>query len=418
MITIKPFKALRPRKDLASSIVSLPYDVVTDEEVREAVSKKALSFLRIVRSEVDLESNIDSHSEEVYIKAKENLEEYIKKGYMIQDEKPSLYVYRLIKGDYNQIGFVTAVSVADYDEDRIKKHEKTRIDKEDDRVKHIDVTNAHTGFVFLAYRAEEELGKILTDIQNTTPENDFFTEDNVRHTFWVINDENISDRVVNKFKTIEALYVADGHHRSAASSRVAKIRKGKNMSKSSDLESDYFLSIIYPDDCLNILPYNRAVRDINGKTIDEFKSKIESNFVVEKVNANDDKDGGYKPQEPKNIGMYLGGDWYLLKPKHCIIDSDPVQGLDVSILQNYLLEPILGIKDPRTDKRIDFIGGVRGSGFLKKIVDSGEFAVSFSMYPTSITELMAVADAKKLMPPKSTWFEPKPRSGFAVHLLD
>ena len=417
MITIKPFKALRPRNDLCSSIVSLPYDVVTNEEVREIVSKKPLSFLRIVRSEVDLEPNIDPHTEEVYIKAKENMEEYIKKGYLIQDEKPNLYVYRLIKGDYNQIGFVAAVSVADYDQDRIKKHEKTRPDKEDDRVKHMDTTSAHTGFVFLAYRAEEELGKILKDIQETVPENDFSTDDNVRHTFWLIKDKSTIDFIVNKFKSIKNLYVADGHHRSAASSRVAKMRRENNMNKGSDLESEYFLSIIYPDDCLNILPYNRAVKDLNGKTINDFKNKIENSFVIEKVEANDD-DGGYKPQESKNIGMYLDGDWYLLRPKHCIVDDDPVQGLDVSILQNYLLDPLLGIKDPRTDQRIDFIGGVRGSGFLKKVVDNGKYAVSFSMYPTSIAELMAVADANKLMPPKSTWFEPKPRSGFAVHLLN
>lgn len=417
MINIKPFKALRPKKELYSSIVSLPYDVLTDDECREITLKNPLSFLNIIRSEVNFNKDIDPYSDVVYEKAKSNLDMFIKKGYLIQDEKPYLYVYRLKKDNISQIGFISAVSANDYDKGLIKKHEETRIDKVNDRIKHIDTVNAHTGFVFLTYRSKEELNKILDDIQKTDVEVDFTTDDNVTHTLWVIRDDKLINKIVEEFKKISCLYIADGHHRSVAASSIAKKRQGNNKENIKERESNYFLSIIFPHNCLNILSYNRAIKDLNGMSIEEFLKKIENNFIIKKESPNYDNDG-FKPDSTKKIGMYLDGQWYLLIPKNNIIEQDPVSSLDVSILQKYIIDPILNIRDLRKDKRIDFIGGIRGTSFLKKIVDSGEYKVSFSIYPTSIEQLMEVADAGELMPPKSTWFEPKPRSGLAIHLLD
>ena len=409
MINIKPFRALRPKKELYPSIVSLPYDVLTDEECRKIVLNNSLSFLNIIRSEVNFNKEINLYSDVVYEKAKSNLDNFIKKGYLIQDESPCLYVYRLKKDKTVQIGFISLVSVEDYDNDLIKKHEQTRIEKVNDRIKHIDTVNAHTGFVFLAYRSKEELNKILGNIQKTEFEVDFITEDNVQHTLWVIRDNDLINKIIEEFKKISCLYIADGHHRSVAASSVAKKRQSNNIKK----ESDYFLSIIFPDNYLNILPYNRAIKDLNGMSPGEFLKKLKNSFIVKKASPNCDKNG-YKPDSSKKIGMYLDGQWYLLVPKHCIIDADPVSSLDVSILQKYIIEPLLNIKDLRTD----FIGGIRGTNFLKELVDCEEYKVAFSMYPTSIKQLMDIADANELMPPKSTWFEPKPRSGLAIHLLE
>lgn len=414
MIKIKTFKALRPKKELYSTITSLPYDVLTDDECRKITLDNPLSFLKIIRSEVDFNNDINPHSDVVYKKAKSNLNEFIKNGYLIQDAKPYFYVYRMKTKDSSQAGFIGAVSVNDYDKGLIKKHENTREEKVNDRIKHIDTVNAQTGFVFLTYKSSDSLNKILEEIQDTDFEVDFTTQDNVSHTFWVIKDDALIDKIIEEFKKIPYLYIADGHHRSEAASSVAKMRHNIN---NNEKESDYFLSIIYPHDCLKILPYNRVVKDLNGKSPEEFIKKLENSFVVKKVESNCENNG-YKPDSSKKIGMYLQNQWYLLVPKHCIIDNDPVSSLDVSILQNYILDPLLNIKDPRTDEKIDFIGGIRGTSFLKKLVDSGEYLVAFSMHPTSIQQLMDVADAGELMPPKSTWFEPKPRSGFTIHLLD
>ncbi len=417
MINIKPFKALRPKKELYSSIVSLPYDVLNHKECKSITEKNPLSFLRIIRSEVDFNDNIDPYSDIVYEKAKKNFDEYIKKGYLIEDEKPNLYVYKLSTNNIEQTGFVCLASISDYDKGLIKRHEATRIEKVNDRIKHIDRVNAHTGFVFLTFKAITNLKKILADIQKTEYEVSFTTDDNISHTLWIIRDDKLINKIVDEFKKISCLYIADGHHRSVASSSVAKLRHDRDKDSKGDKEFDYFLSIIFPHDCLNILSYNRVVKDLNGRNSKEFLKKLNDNFVVKDVQPNNEYNG-YKPDSSKKIGMYLDGEWFLLIPKHIIIDNDPVSSLDVSILQNYILDPILNIKDPRTDKRIDFIGGIRGTGILKKLVDSGEYMVSFSMYPTSIEQLMDIADANKLMPPKSTWFEPKPRSGMAIHLLD
>lgn len=417
MIRIKPFKALRPKKELYSKIASLPYDVLTDEECRKITSDNPLSFLKVIRSEVDFSSDIDPHSDIVYKKAKSNLDEFIKNGYLEQDKKPYFYVYRIKNKVSSQIGFISVVSVDDYDNGLIKKHEKTREEKVNDRINHIDKVNAQTGFVFLTYRSRDTLNRILEEIQNSEVEAEFTSDDEITHTFWVIKDEQLINKIIEEFKKIPYLYIADGHHRSVAASSVAKMRHDNNNGKREENESDYFLSIIFPHDCLKILSYNRVVKDLNGKTVEEFLKKLESSFVVKQVDPNCENDG-YNPDSSKKIGMYLQNQWYLLTPKHCIIDKDPVASLDVSILQNYILDPLLNIKDPRTDERIDFIGGVRGTGYLKKIVDTGKYKVSFSMYPTTVQQLMDVADADKLMPPKSTWFEPKPRSGLAIHLLD
>ena len=400
MINIKAFKALRPRKDLYSSISSLPYDVLTDDECRKIILVNPLSFLNIIRSEVNFDKGIDPYSDDVYQKAKRNFDDFIKKEYLIKDEEPYLYVYRLKKNNKIQIGFVSAVSVDDYDKGFIKKHEETRVEKVNDRIKHIDTVNAHTGFVFLTYRSRDTLDKILEDIQKTEPEVDFTTEDDVAHTLWVIKDDRLINYIIEEFKKIPCIYIADGHHRSVAASSVAKMRQSNNTGNNNIRGSDYFLSIIFPHNCLNILSYNRAIRDLNGMKIEEFLKKIENNFTIQKTSPNSEIDG-YKPDAIKKIGMYLGRQWYILIPKKSIIENDPVSSLDVSILQKYIIDPILDIRDLRTDKRIDFIGGIRGTSFLKKIVDSGEYKISFSMYPTSIEQLMDVADAGKLMPPKS-----------------
>lgn len=417
MINIKPFKALRPKNELYSSIVSLPYDVLNIKECREITEKNPLSFLKIIRSEVDFNDNIDPYTDTVYEKAKSNFNEFIQKGYLMQDEKQCLYVYRLSTNNINQIGFVCLASVSDYEKGLIKKHEATRIEKVNDRIMHIDRVNAHTGFVFLTFKSREKLNKILNDIQKTKFDINFTTDDNITHTLWIINNDELINKIIEEFKKINSLYIADGHHRSIASSSVARLRHEKDKESNKDKESDYFLSIICPHDCLNILSYNRVVKDLKGGNPQKFLKQLEHNFVVNKVQPNNEGNG-YKPNSSKKIGMYLEGQWYLLIPKHCVIDNDPVFSLDVSILQNYILDPLLNIKDPRTDKRIDFIGGIKGTGILKKLVDSGEYMVSFSMYPTSIEQLMNIADTNKLMPPKSTWFEPKPRSGMTIHLLD
>jgi len=413
LITVKPFKALRPTKDLYPEISSLPYDVPTLEECREIVSKNNKSLLRIIRSEVEFE-NVDPHSDIVYNKAKEIFNDFIKKGYLKQDEKECFYAYRLINGAHSQTGFITVISALDYEEGRIKRHEKTRIDKENDRVRNIETIGAQTGFIFLIYKSKEELNKILKNIEKGVPDAEFTSGDNVTHSFWKIADDELIAKIKNEFKKIDSVYIADGHHRCAASAAVAK--KKAEASKTKEIEANYMLSIIYPDSSLKILPYNRVVKDLNGLSKEEFIKKIEINFEIKKVNPNDKK--GYAPVKQKNIGVYLSGQWYLLTPKNNIIKNDPLSFLDVSILQDNILDPVLNIKDPRTDKRIDFIGGNKNSSYLTDLVDKNKFIAAFSMYPTSVAELMAIADSNNLMPPKSTWFEPKPRSGMAIHLLD
>lgn len=416
MITLKPFKGLRPKKDLYSKTVVPPYDVLSHKDCKKLAENNPYSLIHITRSEVDLHEGINAYSKEVYEKSKENLDDFIKKGYLVSDDTPCFYIYREIMGKHKQVGFVGLTSVYEYEKNIIKKHEKTRKDKEEDRINHIEITNCQAEPVFLTYRSRKELDEILERIDKTTPEIEITTDDGVSHAFWVVKDKNEIEKIKTGFKNTDFLYVADGHHRTAASLAVAK-KHDSETGNTAEKEYQFFLSVIFPHNNLQILPYNRAVRDLNGNTEDEFVEKIKKHFTIEEVKSNDAR-SGFKPEKPKQIGMYFKNKWFLLKAKESIMTKDPVKSLDVSILQDYILSPILGIEDPRTDRRIDFFGGIKGTEILRKVVESKEFVVSFSMFPTSMEELLFVADANQLMPPKSTWFEPKLKSGMVLHNLD
>ncbi len=415
MITIKEFKGLRPKKELYEKIVAPPYDVLSYEDCLKLKNESDISLVRITRSEVDLPRGTDPYSNIVYEKAKQNLDDYIKNGYLVYDKTPSLYIYRQEMGDHKQIGFVAAASIYDYENGLIKKHENTRKDKEEDRIRHIDITNTQIEPVFLTYQSpKKELDDFLSKVEKRDYEVKLTTDDGVTHTLWIIDDKKEIDFIKDNFKKIDALYIADGHHRTKAALEVAK-KRDKDNKDSGDKEYRYVLSVIFPENMLKIMAYNRLVKDLNGLSAAAFFEKLNKNFTVSKVSSND-KEGGFIPEKPHTIGMYINGEWHLLIP--AFISDDPVKSLDVSILQDYVLDEILGIKDPRTDKRIDFVGGIKGSGILKKSVDSGEFKLAFSMYPTSMNELLNVATNNMLMPPKSTWFEPKLKSGIILHNLD
>ncbi len=412
MVRIKPFKGVRPDKNYVDKIASPPYDVVNTEEARDMAKDKPLSFLHVVRPEIDLDPSVHIYDERVYQKAKENLERLIKEGYLVQDKDEYLYVYRQQMGDHVQTGLVACAWADDYFEDRIKKHEFTREDKEKDRIKHVYTTNANTGPVFLTYKAQKEVDGVIEKVTEGKPEYHFTSDDGVIHTFWVIKDKGIIDTLKSKFEEIPFVYIADGHHRSASGAKVREWRKKENPNHTGEEEYNYFLAVYFPDNQLQILPYNRAVKDLNGLTKEGFFEKVKENFNVEKTGVKD-------PSKVHEISMYLNGEWYTLTPKANVVDdNDPVKSLDVYILQEYLLSPILGIENPRKSERITFIGGIRGTGELEKLVNSGDYAVAFSMYPTTVEQLMNIADAGQVMPPKSTWFEPKLRSGLIVHLLD
>ncbi len=414
MAIIKPFKGLRPRKELAAKVAAPPYDVLSSEEARALAKNNPYSFLHINKPEIDLPPGTDLYDESVYQKGKENLQRFIKEGILIQDEKPMFYIYRQIMGNHQQIGLVAGASVEEYEKNLIKKHELTRADKEEDRVKHVNTLNAQTGPVFLTYKAQPEIDALIDQIIQNQPEYDFTAEDGIRHTFWLVeNDEDIK-RLQELFKKLDCLYVADGHHRSAAAMRVKQMRQAQNPDHTGEEEYNYFLTVIFPHNQMYIMDYNRVVKDLNGLSKDEFLQKVAEKFEIEKLGATTEK-----PSQKHEFRMYLDGEWYRLTAKPGTFDTnDPVAQLDVSILMENLLVPILGIGDPRKDKRIDFVGGIRGLEELKRRVDSGEMKVAFALYPTSIEDLMAIADAGKIMPPKSTWFEPKLRSGLVVHLLD
>ncbi len=413
MAKIKPFKGVRPAFDKIKDVASPPYDVLNSAEARVAVQGKPYSFLHVIKPEVDLPEDIDLYDEKVYQKGKENLYRMMQEGVLIQDATPCYYIYRLIMGDVCEVGLVAGTSVEDYENDVIKKHEHTRADKEADRIKHVDTLNANTGPVFLTYPAREDLDALMNELMKATPDYDFTADDNVRHTFWKIEDADVINKITDIFTRIPNLYVADGHHRSASGTKVGQQRRAANPNHTGDEEYNYFLSVIFPHDQLYIMDYNRVVKDLNNLSNGEFMAKVEEKFSVEKI--------GYEPYKPEALhtfGMYLDGAWYKLTAIDGTFPAnDPVKSLDVSIMQENLLHPILAIGDPRTDKRIDFVGGIRGLDELSRRVDAGE-AVAFSMFPTSIEQLMAIADAGKVMPPKSTWFEPKLRSGVIVHLLD
>lgn len=412
MAIIRSFKALRPPRELASRVAALPYDVMNVEEARAMAAGNPHSFLHVSRPEIDLGPEVDSHDEPVYLQGKLNLEECIRSGALVQDSQDCFYVYRQRMGSITQTGLVVCASVDDYQSGVIKKHEHTRADKEEDRVKHIDYLDANDEPVFYLSRSCGDVEKIIDQIVTGQPEYDFTTDDEVTHTFWIISEPALISRLTALFAAIPRLYVADGHHRSAAAGRVRELRRAKNPLHTGQEEYNFFLTVIFPENQLNIMPYNRAVQDLNGRSAAEFMDQVQSIFDMTPSPV------PVIPQERHHFGMYLDGSWYHLHARQDLVnEKDTVSRLDVSILQDRLLNPILGIHDPRTDKRIHFVGGIRGNAELVRLVDSGDFAVAFALHPTSIRELIELADQDQIMPPKSTWFEPKLRSGLFVHLL-
>ena len=412
MAILKPFKAVRPKDEYASQVGALPYDVMNSEEAREMVKDKPYSFLHVDKAEVDLPKGIDIYSAEVYEKAKENLEALSANGICKQDEKPMLYIYRQIMNGREQTGIVGCTAVDDYINNVIKKHEFTRADKEADRIRHVDTLDANTGPIFLTHRENKNVSDITENWKNAhAPVYDFVSDDGVAQTVWVIDDDSVVDTLVKEFAEIPYLYIADGHHRCASAVRVGERRRGEG-EYDKDAEFNFFLSVIFPCDQLKIMDYNRVMADLNGNTSEEFIAKMGEKFVVEEAD-----ESPYSPKERHTFGMYLDNKWYKVTAKaEFINENDPVECLDVSILQNNLITPILNITDPRTDKRIDFVGGIRGLGELERRCAEG-MKLAFAMYPTSLNELMDIADAGKVMPPKSTWFEPKLLSGLFIHKL-
>ncbi len=410
MITVKPFKALRPARD-AQKIASFPYDVIDSKEARELASGNELSFLHVEKPEIDLPQDIDLYDARVYEQGKKALNDFVQKGILIEEEKPCMYIYSQTMDGRTQYGYVIAASTEDYGAGRIKKHEFTRKDKEADRTRLINTMNATTGPVFLAYKDSAALDKIIFETSKENPLYDITSPDGVQHTVWRIDDEAKIAEITEDFAKLDALYIADGHHRAASAFNVGSERKAANKAHTGAESYNYFLAVVFPADQLYIMDYNRAVKDLNGLTPQQFMSKIEGIFDVAPA-----PEGQPKPQKKNEFGMYLGGKWYRLTAKAQFSGGgDPIKSLDVSILQENVLSPLLGINDPRTDKRIDFIGGIRGMGELEDYVNKRGYAVAFAMYPTSMEDLMKVADAGMVMPPKSTWFEPKLRSGLLTY---
>ena len=408
MAQVREFKGIRPEKDLAEKVAELPYDVVNSQEARAIAAGNEFSFFHISKPEIDLDEQINPYDETVYRKGKENLERFIQKGVLAQDSRPCLYLYTQIMNGRAQTGLVACVNIDDYLNNRVKKHELTRADKEQDRTTHLDILNANTGPVFLLYHEDGKKESLFKKALEITPEYDFTAQDGISHILRVIDDPELIRSFEESFKN-DILYIADGHHRAASAVRVGQLRRKANPSYSGDEEFNWFLAVIFPHNQLKILPYNRVIRDLNGMNQDEFIKAIEKKYMVT-------ASGLKEPDRLHSFSFYCGKQWYTLVPKFNIPD-DPIEGLDVKILQNTVLDPLLGIKDPRTDKRIDFIGGIRGTGELERLVDSGGFIAAFSLYPTTVEQLINVSESNGIMPPKSTWFEPKLRSGMVVHLL-
>jgi len=411
MAVVKPFVCIRPKKEKAAKVAALPYDVYNRREACEEVAGKPLSFLNIDRAETQFPSSVDTYDDRVYEKARELLDRQIAEGIYVEDEGENYYLYELAMEGRSQTGIVACCSIDDYLSGVIKKHENTREDKELDRIRHVDVTNAHTGPIFLAYRQNEALRVIVDKVKEGEPVYDFVSEDGIGHRVWIVNSPEAVTGIQSAFAKIPSTYIADGHHRAASAVKVGLKRRRENPDYSGGEAYNYFLSVLFPDEELMILPYNRVVKDLNGLSKEAFLAAAEEKFLI--------KETGREPYEPSGkgcFGMFLEETWYELEARAEIVSHDPVKGLDVSILQDQLLGPVLGVGDPRTDRRIDFIGGIRGLGELERRVHE-DMAVAFAMYPTSIRELLAVADAGRLMPPKSTWFEPKLRSGLFIHPL-
>jgi uncharacterized protein (DUF1015 family) len=402
MALIKPFAAVRPKPELADKICELPYDVMSSDEARAMAAENPLSFLHVSKPEIDLSPETDAHDARVYAKGRENFERLISQGALRQEARPCFYLYRQIMGRHSQTGLVAAASCEDYLRGVIKKHELTHPDKEDDRVRHMEALGSQTGPVFLVYRANPRMDELVAEQTGQAPDTDFTAADGVRHASWTLRDAEHIDLVRGIFADIPFLYIADGHHRSAAAARVYQSRKGAG-------ESAFFLSVIFPDSQLQILPYNRVLRDLNGMTAGQLLKKLETVFVV--------TDGGpARPEGKHELGFFMGGRWRALRFRaELCARQDPVEGLDAALLQKHVLGPIFGIEDPRTSQRVGFIGGIRGTAELERLVNSGEYACAFSMFPTGVADLMSIADAGGIMPPKSTWFEPKLRDAMFCH---
>ena len=412
MAQIRPFRAYRPCQGMEERIAALPYDVYNRAEACEVVKKNPDSFLAVDRAETQFGEEVDTYADCVYEKADQMLREKILEGKFVQDPTPCFYLYELTMDGHSQTGVVGCASIDDYRNNVIKKHENTRADKEEDRIRHVDTCSMQTGPIFLAYRAKEDLKEKIGELKKQAPVYDFVSEDGIGHRVWVIDNDADVAMIEESFGKIPAIYIADGHHRCASAVKVGLKRREQYPDYTGEEEFNYFLSVIFPDEELRILDYNRVVKDLNGMDAATFLTRIEEYFTVEKKGQ-----APYRPTKKGTFGMYLEDEWYCLSAKEKIKSEDAVEGLDVSLLQNYLLDPILGIKDPKTDKRIDFVGGIRGLGELERRVHA-DMKVAFSMYPTSIAELFAVADAGRLMPPKSTWFEPKLRSGLFLHEIE
>lgn len=410
MSKIKPFCALRPKSELAKEVSSVPYDVLNAQEAREIVKNNPHSFLHVSRSEIDLLENVNPYSDEVYQKAKENFEKLQADGVLQLENEPSLYVYQLQMGEQIQTSVVACCSIDEYDNDLIKKHEKTRPDKENDRTRHLIELEAQTGLIFLCYRGTDEINALVNEVTETEPLYNFFAEDvnknSIRNTIWKILETN---PLVSAFEKVPAIYIADGHHRAASSSRARAEMRLRNANHTGSEEYNFVIAALFPAEQLKILAYNRVVKDLNNFSNDEFLAILGESFTItENAHPN--------PAERGTFSMYLDGKWFGLKPNFAAPDS-VIEGLDVSVLENYILHPILGIEDVRTDKRIDFVGGIRGTQELEKLVDSGKWRVAFSMFATTIDDLLNVSDANEIMPPKSTWFEPKLRDGLLIHKI-
>lgn len=412
MADIRPFQAYRPKEGLEDKIAALPYDVYNRQEATEEVKKQPLSFLGIDRAETGFSEDVDTYADCVYERASRLLWDRIEKGDWVKEASSCYYLYELVMDGRSQTGIVACSSIDDYCNGIIKKHENTRADKEVDRIRHVDTCDAQTGPIFLAYRDEKELQEIRENWKKEhAPVYDFTSEDGITHRVWVIDNGDVNEKIQKCFEAIPGVYIADGHHRCASAAKVGLKRREEAGSYDGTEEFNYFLSVLFPDSELMIMDYNRVVKDLNGHTKEEFIEKIKEDFEVKEMGKD-----AVRPAAKGQFGMYLEGQWYCLKAKEKIQSQDPVEGLDVSVLQNNLLAPLLGITDPKTDKRIDFVGGIRGLKELERRAESDMY-IAFSMYPTSIGELFAVADAGMLMPPKSTWFEPKLRSGLFIHAL-
>jgi uncharacterized protein (DUF1015 family) len=409
MSTIVPFQALRPDPQFAAAVASKPYDVLNSHEAREEAADNPYSFLHITKSEIDLPLNVDIHSQEVYDKAKENLQSFIEKGILVEEDEPCYYIYRLVMNGREQTGLVCGSSIDDYEKGVIKKHELTRPDKEADRIHHMTTIRAQTGNVFLAYKSVGAIDDVIESWKRSNaPLYDFTAPDGIGHTVWVVNDPGTIQAITGLFATeVPYTYIADGHHRAASAAKVRKAL-GTGASKA----ADHFLTTLFPSDQLRIMDYNRLVHDLNGKTVEEFTHHgLQKEFFIGKVEQ------AFLPTQLHEFGMYVDGSWYKLVAKEGTFTTDPIGVLDVTILQKNILDKLLAIKDPRTDKRIDFVGGIRGLAELERRVDSGEMKAAFSLYPVSIEQLFDIADSGQVMPPKSTWFEPKLRDGLLTHLI-